>query len=227
MLTLHFGGCTVAPQSIKKGNKDVAKLYKRGCHKCDGTGILPHYYWIQSGSCFTCGGLGYFTVKTDPAILDARKAKAAEKREAKKEAERQAHIKRNFWKKIASGIRQAVWAAEREIENANAEAIVNGKQSITGEIISTKVVDGFAYGQRVVKMVVKDDRGFKVWGTVPQAILDEYVYRSGIGFDADENYWNYNVLKGQRVTFSATVEASNDDDKFGFFKRPTKAAIAA
>ena len=189
----------------------MTKLYKRDCHKCDGTGVLPHYLRVCGGTCFACGGLGYFTVKTDPAILDARNAKAAEKREAKREAERQAFIKRNFWKNIASGIRQAVWAAEREIESANAEAIVDGKQIVTGEIISTKVVDGFAYGQRVLKMVVKDDRGFKVWGTVPQAIIEA----------------NDDPLKGQRVTFTATVQASNDDDKFGFFKRPSKAAIAA
>jgi len=189
----------------------MAKLYKRDCHKCDGTGILPHYVRVYGGTCFACGGLGYRAVKTDPAILDARNAKAAEKREAKKEAERQAYIKRNFWKKIASGIRQAVWEAERQDEILSAEAITAGKQIITGEIISTKVVDGFAYGQRVIKMVVKDDRGFKVWGTVPQSILDA----------------NNESLKGQRVTFTATVQASNDDDKFGFFKRPTKAAIAA
>jgi hypothetical protein len=189
----------------------MTKLYKRDCYKCLGTGFLPEYAGIFNGTCFKCNGLGYRAVKTDPAILDARNAKAAEKREAKREAERQAYIKRNFWKKIASGIRQAVWAAEREIEKGNAEAIVNGKQIITGEIISTKMVNGFAYGQRVLKMVVKDDRGFKVWGTVPQAIIEA----------------NDDPLKGQRVTFTATVQASNDDDKFGFFKRPTKAAIAA
>ena len=108
--------------------------------------------------------------------------------------------------------RKAKWAAEREIENANAEAIVNGKQIITGEIISTKWVDEvYCYGQRILKMVVKDDRGFKVWGTVPRSIIEA----------------NDDPLKGQRVTFTATVQASNDDDKFGFFKRATKAAIAA
>ena len=189
----------------------MTKLYKRDCYKCLGTGFLPEYAGIFNGTCFKCNGVGYRAVKTDPAILDARNAKAAEKREAKKEVERQAYIKRNFWKKIASGIRQAVWAAERQAEHQAAEAIVNGKQIITGEIISTKVVDGFAYGQRVVKMVVKDDRGFKVWGTVPRSIIEA----------------NDEPLKGQRVTFTANVQASNDDDKFGFFKRPTKAAIAA
>ena len=205
----------------------MTKLFKRNCHKCDGTGVLPHYLRVYGGTCFACGGLGYRAVKTDPAILDARNAKAAEKREAKREEQRQAYIKRNFWRKIASGIRQAVWAAERQAEHAAAESISAGKQTITGTIISTKEVDGFAYGQRVVKMVVKDDRGFKLYGTVPQAILDAGVYGHGRKFGANANYWNYEVLKGQRVTFSATVQASDDDDKFGFFKRPTKAALAA
>jgi len=204
----------------------MTKLYKRDCHKCDGTGILPHYVRVFGGTCFACGGLGYRAVKTDPAILDARNAKAAEKREAKREAERQAYIKRNFWKKIASGIRQAVWEAERQDEILSAEAITAGKQMITGEIISTKWVDGFAYGQRVLKMVVKDDRGFKVWGTVPQTIIDEGVCQAQTKFGPDTSF-DYDALKGQRITFTATVQASNDDDKFGFFKRPTKAAIAA
>ena len=73
-------------------------------------------------------------------------------------------------------------------------------------------------------MVVKDDRGFKVYGTVPQAIIDEAVPRP---HSLGAQVWDYEVLKGQRITFSATVQASDDDDKFGFFKRPTKAALAA
>ena len=202
----------------------MTKLYKRDCNKCLGTGFLPEYAGIFNGTCFKCNGVGYRAVKTDPAILDARNAKAAEKREAKKEVERQAYIKRNFWKKIASGIRQAVWAAERQAEHQAAEAIVNGKQIITGKIISTKLVHGFAYNQKVLKMVVKDDRGFKVYGTVPRSIIEQGAEST---ICLGEEHWNYEDLKGQRVTFTATVQASNDDDKFGFFKRPTKAAIAA
>ena len=202
----------------------MTKLFKRNCHKCDGTGFLPHYAFVYNGTCFKCNGVGYYTVKTDPAILDARNAKAAEKREAKREEQRQAYIKRNFWRKIASGIRQAVWEAERQAEHAAAESISAGKQLITGKIISTKLVDGFGYNQTVLKMVVKDDRGFKVYGTVPQAIIDEAVPRP---HSLGAQVWDYEVLKGQRITFSATVQASDDDDKFGFFKRPTKAALAA
>jgi hypothetical protein len=105
--------------------------------------------------------------------------------------------------------RKAKWAAQREIENANAEPIVAGRQTILGEVTTVKEQEGqWGYS---LKMLVKDDRGFKVWGSIPQALVDA----------TDDE------LKGKRVTFTATVEASKDDDKFGFFKRPTKAALAA
>jgi hypothetical protein len=32
-------------------------------------------------------------------------------------------------------------------------------------------------------------------------------------------------MKGKRVSFVAAVEPSKDDQKFGFFKRPTKAKL--
>lgn len=190
----------------------MAKLFKRECGRCHGNGHLYQHIGVMHGVCFKCNGKGYVAVKTHPDILDARNAKAAARRDNQRELNRQAYIRRNFWKKIANGIRHAVWAAENEAAKAAAEAIVDGKQIITGEVISTKWVDEvYAYGQRILKMVVKDDRGFKVWGTVPRSIIEA----------------NDDALKGQRVTFSATVQASKDDDKFGFFKRPTKAAIAA
>jgi len=187
----------------------MTKLYKRECHNCHGTGFLPHYARVVGGVCFQCDGLGYRAVKTDPAVLDARNAKARHKREAKAEAERQAYIKRNFWRKIANAIRHAVWEAQRQAEHAAAESIVEGKQVIQGEVITVKEQNS-DWGW-VVKMVVKDDRGFKVWGSVAGSILDQC------------DSWE--ALKGQRVTFTATVAVSEDDDKFGFFKRPTKATI--
>ena len=202
----------------------MTKLYKRECSRCRGKGHLYEHIGVFHGVCFKCNGKGYVAVKTHPDILDARNAKAAARLDNQRELNRQAYVRRNFWKKIAKGIRQAVWAAERQADHAAAEAIAAGKQTITGKIISTKLVDGFGYNQTVLKMVVKDDRGFKVYGTVPQAIIDEAVPRP---HSLGAQVWDYEVLKGQRITFSATVQASDDDDKFGFFKRPTKAALAA
>lgn len=92
-------------------------------------------------------------------------------------------------------------------------AVVTGKKvEITGEILTAKFQDsnyGGAY-----KMLVRDDRGFKVWGTVPSAIVEGVEATQPIG-----------VLKGERITFLATVEASKDDETFGFTKRPRKATL--
>lgn len=83
--------------------------------------------------------------------------------------------------------------------------VVEGKIVVTGEVVSTKFVDN-QFGS-TYKMLVRDERGFKVFGSVPNNI--------------------YDVKRGQRVTFSATVTKSDSDNSFGFFSRPTKAGILA
>lgn len=93
-------------------------------------------------------------------------------------------------------------AAEQANEPAPAP-VVEGRVQITGTVRSTKWVDNAYGGSR--KMLVVDDRGFKVWGTVPSAL---------------------SVERGDRVSFTATVTASDDDETFGFYSRPTKAARA-
>lgn len=80
--------------------------------------------------------------------------------------------------------------------------VVEGKVTIVGEVVSERYQDS-DYGP-THKMLVKDDRGFRVWGTVP-ANLSTY------------------IQAGDRVAFSATVTAKDGEIDFGFFKRPTKA----
>ena len=108
---------------------------------------------------------------------------------------------------VAMIIRDMERTAEREARRAaeaeTARPVVTGKVQVTGEVLSVKFQDN-AYGGRMV-MTVRDDRGFKVWGSVPSAIDS--------------------VERGERVTFTATVEASDTDETFGFYKRPTKASI--
>ena len=96
----------------------------------------------------------------------------------------------------------AAYRAARKAANADVDPCPVGRVVITGEVLGTKT-DYNAFGA-VQKMLVKDDRGFKVWGTIPGSIT---------------------AVKGCRVTFTATIEPSKDDDRFGFYKRPTKAAI--
>jgi len=90
-----------------------------------------------------------------------------------------------------------------------------GRIEITGIILGFKWVDNPFTGGRwssptqTQKMIVRDDRGFKVFGTVPTRI-------AGVEM----------LDKGQRIQFSAQLERSSDDSTFGFFKRPTQARIA-
>ncbi len=95
-------------------------------------------------------------------------------RESRKEAERQAH--------------------------ANAAECPEGRIQIVGEVLATKVQDS-DFGS-VVKMLVRAETGFKVWGTCPAGIS-----------------------RGMKISFKATVTRSNDDEKFGFFKRPSNAQV--
>lgn len=74
----------------------------------------------------------------------------------------------------------------------------------TGKILSTKYQENQFGG--CLKMLFQDERGFKLWGSVPNKLLQE----------------NLDDLK---IKFSATVQVSNNDKSFGYFKRPTKIEI--
>jgi hypothetical protein len=82
------------------------------------------------------------------------------------------------------------------------EPVVEGRRVIKGEVLTTKSQDT-DYGT-TYKMLVEEATGAKVWGTIPRAIYPG---------------------KGDRVRFTATVEASQDDPCFGFYSRPTKAEV--
>lgn len=92
--------------------------------------------------------------------------------------------------------------AERQAAEETAEPVPTGRVQVTGLVVSLKTQDT-RYGT-TYKMLVLDDRGFKVFGTEPSSL---------------------SPAKGDRVTFMAALEPSGDDPKFGFFSRPTKAAI--
>lgn len=98
-------------------------------------------------------------------------------------------------------------AAIAEQRRAEADAadpipVFAGRAQIEGEVVSVKTVDTL-YGV-TIKMVVKAAAGWKVYGTVPAGI---------------------DVNRGDIISFDAKVTVSDDDPKFGFFSRPTKAKI--
>ena len=99
--------------------------------------------------------------------------------------------------------REAAYAARKAAEAAlPTTPVIEGRIPITGTVLSVKWQEN-GYGGREV-MTVRDDRGFKVWGSTP----------SGVTVD-----------RGNIVAFVATVTKSDRDESFGFFKRPTKAEV--
>lgn len=104
--------------------------------------------------------------------------------------------------------RKAEAKAKREAEEAAAESVPsNGERiEVEGTVLTVKEKEGYMPGTTVYKMLVRHaTRGFKLWGTMPSSLNDAKV--------------------GDVVAFSAKVERSNDDPKFGFFSRPTKARL--
>lgn len=111
--------------------------------------------------------------------------------------------------------RVAEWEAKKAEEFANSADCPQGRVQVVGTIMSVKRVET-SFGSQW-KMLVRDDSGFKVWGSIPSKLF-EPEEENGIWIAAEE-------LKGKRVSFTAAVEPSKDDQKFGFFKRPTKAKL--
>jgi hypothetical protein len=54
-------------------------------------------------------------------------------------------------------------------------------------------------------MLVKHKDGWKAWGSLPAALSE--------------------AKRGDVVSFEAKIKPSDDDAKFGFFARPTKAKV--
>jgi hypothetical protein len=100
-------------------------------------------------------------------------------------------------------VRDAEFAKAKAERDAEPKVPVpTGRYVVTGTVVSRKWKDD-PYGGRLV-WTVKDDRGFRVWGTVPRSL---------------------DVEVGDRVEFTAAVTPSDDDETFGFTKRPTKASV--
>ena len=79
---------------------------------------------------------------------------------------------------------------------------------ISGQILTVKTVDGFAYGTFVDKILLRvetPEGHFKLWGTLPSKLMS-----------AD---------RGDVIAFTARMERSEKDSGFGFYKRPTKCEI--
>ena len=90
----------------------------------------------------------------------------------------------------------------REREEAKVPA-PEGRVNIEGKIATARVEYNH-YGS-TVKILLIDDRGFKVWVTLPSKIMDAEI--------------------GDRVMMTVTLTPTDDDPTFAIGKRPTKGEI--
>lgn len=94
--------------------------------------------------------------------------------------------------------------AAEEAARENATPCPTGKVEVVGKVSSLRWVSN-EYGD-TLKMRVITDAGWAVYGTVASSIIDD-------------------IEQGDIVRFCASVTPSDNDELFGFFKRPTKAEI--
>jgi hypothetical protein len=146
-----------------------------------------------------------------------------------------------FTEKMIEAVRKTIaQRAERAVVDAARPAVPEGRVQITGTILSTKIVEG-DYGT-AYKILVEDETGFRVYGSLAKSLVDFFsdefytTHEEGIQYKVGYTVWFegssnepelYKGVKGRKITFSATVEPSKDDKSFGFFSRPTKAAVVA
>jgi hypothetical protein len=106
---------------------------------------------------------------------------------------------------------RAARMAQREAERAAAKPCPSGKIKITGTVLGTKMQ--FSDFGDVLKMTVKSDEGWVVYGSVPSCMR---YFKDGA---------QCGPAKDARIEFTATITVSDKDIKFGFFKRPTQAQL--
>jgi len=119
-------------------------------------------------------------------------------------SEKQQTFARKLWDRISNW---KAWATEQKAQHdAEVAAAANapsGRAVITGTVLSKQLRES-AYGS-TWKLLIQDDSGWKGWTTEP----------SGLNCD-----------KGDRITLTADWTPSDDDPKFAFGKRPTRAGRA-
>lgn len=97
---------------------------------------------------------------------------------------------------------------ERKIEREESSPapVTDERITVEGTVVKVSWKQGFGYYDDARKVItVRDDRGFKVWGTCPSAISQ--------------------AEQGDRVRYVARLEVSDRDETFAFAKRPSKAEL--
>jgi hypothetical protein len=107
---------------------------------------------------------------------------------------------------FAKILQRPIIAAQRAAEQEAAAPVPTGRVIITGRVLAVKQVErqSYSYGDSGMstKLLIQGLTGFKVWG-------NQFM----------------NAQKGDLITFTATIQPSEKDTKFGFFSRPTKGSF--
>lgn len=171
------------------GCPEAIDLWNASPHRCDTWDRLAEYgLWEEGKDIPWC----YLTLR-DIVDKQVRYGQLSEKQEAFLVNLTQQCL--NY--KQVEAEREAKRQAEREAAEDVPE--YDERIRVVGEILSVRYNEEWDN----YKMLVKEERGFKLWGSLPK------------GVDPDE-------AKGGKIEFDARVERSDKDSQFGFFKRPTK-----
>lgn len=233
----------VDPHPGRKGNERI----QESCGKCAGTGLYtaPTHWTDSTGRpfCFACKGTGVYShlvssarstarahakMQAEHAItmrdLAARRATFEQEHPGLRDQLTEVHLSLRAGNPLRERLGQLLDSLEDftgglnddevqeaqqlleqlEQEKAAQRPVPTGRTIIQGEILSTKTTD--TQWGLTVKMLVQGP-GWRVWGTLPSDIST--------------------ATRGDVVEFTATVSASDDDESFGFYSRPTKARIIA
>lgn len=231
------------PHPGMKGSDRITEA----CGACAGTGLYTAPTWITDSTgrpyCFRCHGTGTHSRLVSSARATARahaKARAEHVDQVRSITARraefevahpglrdrltEAHIELRDGNPLRARIGWLLESLEdttgvlddQELLDAHAaleqhaqelaarRPVPTGRVTVQGEIVSTRT-DDTRFGT-VVKILLQGD-GWRLWGTKPAAISS--------------------AARGDIVEFTATISASDDDESFGFFARPTKAHVIA
>jgi hypothetical protein len=132
-----------------------------------------------------------------------------------------------LWNKQSQERKEAFEKAQEE-RVKNAQEWAEGRQEITGEVISIKDYEQQSFGYNsgieiVRKIVVELEDGRRCFGTMPKKRISSYDLpeKEQLAFLAK---WSYE--KGAKISFKGTIKVSEKDKFFAFFSRPSLTKIS-
>lgn len=108
------------------------------------------------------------------------------------------------WQRKSEEIVNNYLSQYKDLEWSEVVPSTEERVEFSGKILNTKYQENQFGGS--LKMLFQDERGFKLWGSVPNKLLKQN-------------------LPNLKIKFIASVQVSRNDKSFGYFKRPTKIEI--